>query len=201
MSTSTGSPTAGARDGAAVQTLEMAMAEATDPVILRNLQTVAEHVDAEVAGDIDRLMATLVSEPVYHIWGASKSVGPQGFDEVRANYQSLVRSGKNRLAYEVTRVVADRRCVVTEGRFRLAYPGAVLASATLSTGEPILADHWYLVEYKCVVLWPMDADGRILGEELYAGEAPRVVQHLDDGEHPEFGPVGRCNGVLVPGWV
>jgi hypothetical protein len=201
VSTTAESRTAGARDGATVQTLEMAMAEATDPVILRNLRAVAEHVDAEVAGDIARLMATLVDEPVYHIWGASKSVGPQGFDEVRANYQSLVRSGKNRLAYEVTRMVADRRCVVTEGHFRLAYPGAVLASTTLSTGEPVLHDHWYLVEYKCVVLWPMDADGRILGEELYAGEAPRVIQHLDDDEHPELGPVGRSNGVLVPGWV
>ena len=174
---------------------------ATDPVVLRNLRAVAEHVDAEVAGDIDRLMATLVSEPVYHIWGASKSVGPQGFDEVCANYQSLIRSGKNRLSYEVTRVVADARCVVTEGHFRFAYPGAVLPCTTLSTGKPILDDHWYLVEYKCVVLWPVDDQARIVGEELYAGEALRVVQHLDDGEHPELGPVGRCNGVLVPGWV
>jgi SnoaL-like domain len=201
VSTTAESRTAGARDGAAVQTLENAMAEATDPVILRNLRAVAEHIDAEVAGDIERLMATLVGEPIYHIWGASKSVGPQGFDEVRANYQSLIRSGKNRLTYEVTRVVADRRCVITEGHFRLAYPGAVLPFTTLSTGEPVRHDHWYLVEYKCVVLWPMDPDGRILGEELYAGEAPRVIQHLDDGEHPELGPVGRSNGVLVPGWV
>src|ERR1700741_2400696 len=99
VSTTAQSRAAGARDGAAVQTLEMAIAEATDPVILRNLRAVAEHVDAEVAGEIDRLMATLVSEPAYHIWGASKSVGPQGFDEVRANYQSLIRSGKNRLTY------------------------------------------------------------------------------------------------------
>jgi hypothetical protein len=201
VSTTEESLTAGAGEGAAVQTLAMAMAEATDPVILRNLRTVAEHVDAEVAGDIDRLMATLVKEPVYRIWGASKSVGPQGFDEVRENYQALVRSGKNRLSYEVTRVVADARCVVTEGHFRLAYPGAVLPFATLPSSEPVRHDHWYLVEYKCVVLWPMDADGLILGEELYAGEAPRVVQHLEDGEHPELGPVGRSNRVLVPGWV
>ena len=184
-----------------VQTLETAIAEATDPVIGRNLRAVAEHIDAEVAGDLDRLMATLVPEPVYHIWGASKSVGPQGFDQVQDNYRALIRSGKNRLAYDVTRVVADTSCVVTEGHFRLAYPGAVLPATALSTGEPILDDHWYLVEYKCVVLWPMDTDGRILGEELYAGEAPRVLRHLDDGELPNLGPRGRRNGVLVPGWV
>jgi hypothetical protein len=188
-------------DGTAVQTMTMAMAEATDPVILRNLQAVAEHIDAEVAGDIDRLMATLVGEPVYHIWGASKSVGPQGFDEVRDNYLALIRSGKNRLAYDVTRVVADAKCVTTEGHFRLAYPGAVLPSTTLSTGEPILVDHWYLVEYKCVVLWPVNHRAQIFGEELYAGEPPRVLRHLDDNELPDLGPRGRTNGILVPGWV
>ena len=194
MSTAAESRTAG-RD------LESAIAAATDPVIRRNLRSVAEHIDAEVAGDLDRLMGTMVREPVYHIWGASKSVGPQGFNEVRDNYRALVRSGKNRLVYDVTRVVADTECVVTEGHFRLAYPGAVLPSTTLSTGEPILDDHWYLVEYKCVVLWPVDSSGHILGEELYAGEVPRVVQHLEDGEHPNLGPRGRTNGVLVPGWV
>jgi hypothetical protein len=189
------------RNATGPQTLETAIADATDPVIVRNLRAVSEHIDAEVAGDIDRLMATLVAEPIYHIWGASESVGPQGFDEVRANYRAMVRSGKNRLSYEVTRVVADTRCVVTEGRFRLAYPGAILPSATLSTGQPIRADHWYLVEYQCVVLWPMDETGHITGEELYAGERPRVLQHLDDDQHPELGPQGRANGVLVPGWV
>jgi hypothetical protein len=182
-------------------TLAQAIAAATDPVIRRNLQQVAEHVDAEVAGDLDRLMATLVSEPVYHIWGASKSVGPQGFDEVCANYQNLIRSGKNRLAYDVTRVVASPRCVVTEGHFRFAYPGAVLSAATLPTGESILAEDWYLVEYKCVVLWPMDDHGQILGEELYAGETPRVIRHLEDGELTNLGPHDRRNGVMAPGWV
>jgi len=181
--------------------LVQAIAAEGDPVIRRNLQVVAEHIDAEVAGDLDRLMATLVAEPVYHIWGASNSVGPQGYDEVRANYENLVESGKNRLAYRVSRAVADSRCVVTEGHFAFAYPGAVLRQDELPTGEPILADHWYLVEYKCVVLWPVDASGRIQGEELYAGEVPRVIRPLDDGELTDLGPRGRSNGTLTAGWI
>ena len=181
--------------------LAQAIAEADDPVVRRNLQVVAEHVDAEVAGDLDRLMATLVDEPVYHIWGASKSVGPQGYDQVRANYESLVTSGKNRLEYRVSRVVADRSCVVTEGHFVFAYPGVVLPEQVLPTGDAVLADHWYLVEYKCVVLWPVDATGRIEGEELYAGETPRVIRALHDGELAGLGPSDRRNGILTPGWV
>ena len=154
-----------------------------------------------MSGDIDRLMATMVAEPKYHIWGASKSIGPQGYGEVRANYEALVRSGKNRLAYNVTRVVADATCVVTEGEFQLAYPGVVLPVSETVSGQPINAQHWYLVQYKCVVLWPMDDAGLIRGEELYAGEVPRIVTHLQDGQRPDLGPRQRTNGVLVEGWV
>jgi hypothetical protein len=186
---------------ATTQTLEAAIAEATDPVIADNLRGVAEHIDAEVSGDLDRLMATLVDDPAYHIWGSSKTVGPVGFDQVRANYENLIRSGKNRLRYDVTRVVADRHCVVTEGHFVFAYPGAVLPATTLPNGAPLIDDHWYLVQYKCVVLWPMDDGARIRGEELYAGEPPQIVRHLDDDEQPQLGPAGRRNGVLVPGWA
>ncbi|CAA0105885.1 Uncharacterised protein [Mycolicibacterium vanbaalenii] len=181
--------------------LALAITDADDPVICRNLQVVAEHVDAEIAGDLDRLMATLVDEPIYHVWGASQSVGPQGHDEVRANYENLVTSGKNRLEYRVSRVVADRSCVVTEGHFVFAYPGVVLPHDELPTGEAILADHWYLVEYKCVVLWPVDAAGRIEGEELYAGEVPQVVRALYDGELTGLGPRDRRNGTLTSGWI
>lgn len=73
--------------------------------------------------------------------------------------------------------------------------------ATLPDGEAILDDHWYLVEYQCVVLWPVDGRSRILGEDLYAGEVPRTIRHLNDGESTHLGPKDRRNGVVGPGWV
>lgn len=79
--------------------LQRAIATETDPVIAANLRVVAEHIRAEVAGELDALMATLVEQPVYHIWGASTSVGPAGYRAVRANYEHLIRTGKNRLEY------------------------------------------------------------------------------------------------------
>jgi len=188
------------RQGATTANALTSALDESDGATRRNIQTVIEHVRAEVAGELEALMDTLVADPVYHIWGASKSVGPRGQQEVRDNYVALIRSGKNRLVYDVTRVVADETCVVTEGHFRFAYPGVVLGSARVD-GDQLLDDHWYLVEYKCVVLWPMDEHARILGEELYAGEAPRVMRHLDDHELQELGPVGRANGVVNPGWV
>ena len=61
-----------------MQALIDALERETDPVRRRNLEVVARHVTCEVAGDIAGILATLVAEPVYRIWGASTSRGPQG---------------------------------------------------------------------------------------------------------------------------
>ena len=175
------------------QPLVAAIAAETDPRRRANLETVLSHVAAEVAGDLDRLMATLTPEPVYRIWGASTSPGPQGQAEVREHYRAMFASGKNRLDFVITRVVADRSAVVTEGRFRFAYPGSVLAGSA-SDGEPIRPDRWYLTEYQCLVVWPIGPDGLITGEEIYAGEKPQPLRELEDGEFLELGPPARRNG-------
>jgi hypothetical protein len=159
---------------------------------------VAEHVVAEVRGDLDALMATMVAEPTYLFAGATSSIGPVGGAAVRAHYAAMIASGKNRLDFVIERVVADADAVVTEGRFRFAYPGSALAgqaelTARTEAGEPIRDGNWYLIDYKCVVVWPF-VGGLLTGEELYVGERPRVRRALADGEYPGLGPVVRRNG-------
>jgi hypothetical protein len=166
--------------------LDRIVAEA-DPRLRSNLQVVARHVVAEIAGDIDVLMATLVDEPVYGIWGSSGSVGPVGARQVREHYEQLVASGKNRLEYHLSRVVVDADAVVTDGEFRFAYRGDDVETATAGVD----VDAWYLVAYQCLVVWPIAADGRIAGEEIYTGERPRIVRALGPGELPHLGPVSR----------
>ncbi|NMH98207.1 nuclear transport factor 2 family protein [Pseudonocardia acidicola] len=161
-----------------------------DPRHRANLEVVARHVEEEVRGDMDALMATLVPEPQYRIWGASSSTGPKGHAEVVAHYQAMFDSGKSRLEYEVTRVVVDDDTVVTEGIFRHAYTGATLAGRVVAADEVDL-ERWYLVEYHALVVWPIGADGLIEGEEIYAGEPPRIVRALEPGECPHLGPVDR----------
>ena len=174
-----------------MQALIDALERETDPVRRRNLELVARHVGCEVAGDVGGVLATLVPEPVYRIWGASTSRGPQGGAEVRAFYEDLVASGKNRLEFRIGRVVADHRTVVTEGEFRFAYPGSWLAGRTLPDGTPVAADGWYLVAYQAVILWPVADSGRLEGEDIYAGEAPRILRRLAAGELPHLGRADR----------
>jgi hypothetical protein len=174
-----------------MQALLEALEHEADPVRRSNLEVVARHIDREVAGDVEGILGTLVAEPVYTISGASTSRGPQGAAEVRAFYEDLVATGKNRFEFRIDRVVADTRTVVTEGEFRFAYPGRWLPGRLLDDGTPAADDGWYLVAYRAVVLWPVADSGLIEGEDIYAGEAPRILRRLASGELPHLGPPGR----------
>ncbi|MFF2109379.1 nuclear transport factor 2 family protein [Rhodococcus koreensis] len=154
------------------------------------MEVVARHVEAEVRGDIPALMATLVAEPRYQVWGASTSLGPQGYDEVAEFYRAAIRIGKNRLEFEIGRVVVDHDTVLTEGVFRHTYSGAMLAARGYE-GLQDDSSAWFLVEYQALIVWPISAEGLILGEDMYAGEAPRIVRRLDAGEFDHLGPVDR----------
>ena len=162
-----------------------------NPRVKANLEMVARHVEAEVRGDIPDLMPTLTAEPTYSFVGATDSVGPKGYEEVEGHYESLVATGRNRLEFEVSRVVADEQTVITEGVFRHAYAGQTLLGRGF-TGDvepdPIV---WYLAEYQALVVWRMTPDGLIEGEDIYTAEPPRVIRRLARGERPHLGPVKR----------
>lgn len=164
----------------------------SDPVRKANLEVVARHVVAEVAGDMSALMATLVADPHYTVWGASDSVGPRGREEVLQWYRRLQRAGRNRLDYVIHRVVVDEHCVVTEGDFHYAIAGRDLGEVTnTEAGDPIRAQTFYLVTHSAAVLWPISAKGLIEGEQIYAGERHRVIRALGAGEMPHLGPIER----------
>jgi hypothetical protein len=164
----------------------------TDPVRRANLEVVARHVVEEVAGNMPALMATLVPEPRYSVWGASDSVGPSGYDQVVRWYERLQAAGRNRLDYVIHRVVADESCVVTEGDFHYAIRGRDLGEVTKTeAGELLSAEDFYLVAHRTTVLWPIGSAGLIEGEDIYSGERHRVVRKLADGELPHLGPPER----------
>jgi hypothetical protein len=163
-----------------------------DPTRKANLQVVARHVVEEVAGNMPALMATLVPDPRYTVWGASDSTGPQGYDEVVRWYERLQAAGRNRLDYVIRRVVVDERCVVTEGDFHYAIRGRELGGISAAeSGEPIEDNNFYLVTHRTTVLWPISADGLIEGEDIYSGERHRVRRRLASGELAHLGPRER----------
>ena len=162
-----------------------AIDSATDDNVRHALALVAEHVAAEVDGDIPRLLATLVPEPTYRFWGAGGRPGFTGEDGVRGFYEKLVGSGKNRLDFVLSRVVADASTVITEGVIHHVLDGADLIGRVDAAVE---AGHRYHVTYQSLIVWPVDPASKLLtGEEVYLGEEHTVVRGLGPDELTHLG--------------
>lgn len=144
--------------------LDERLASETDPVRRRNLETVRAHMKAEAAGDLDGLMATVAERVHYHAYGAAPEYSPYGKREVRKFYEALFASGARRLQLDVERLVVDHHCVLTEGVMRIAYPGSFCQAAGHDVDDP---EAYYLFETRMAILWPIDGDGKILGEDTY----------------------------------
>lgn len=148
-------------------TVEERLATETDPVLRRNLETVLEHMKAEAVGDIDGLLATLADGVRYHAYGSEEPLlNPDGKPAVRAFYEAFIASGATQLQFDIDRLVVDRRCILTEGVMRMAYPGRTLAFRGIAVDDP---DAYYLYETRMATLWPFDENGLALGEDTYVG--------------------------------
>jgi hypothetical protein len=163
------------------------LAAETDRVRRRNLEVVARHVAAEVAGDLEALEQTLVAEPRYTFWGGDSPRRLGSIDDVRGFYENNVRAGKNRLAFDTTRVLVDDETVITEGVFRHVVEGRFLPGRTLPDGGSLDPATRYLTAYQAIVVWPISAEGLIAGEEVYLGEPHQVQRAVAPGEFPHLG--------------
>lgn len=152
------------------QPLEKRLADTTNERHRVVLTSVIEHMKAEAVPDLDRLMATLAPTPDYHFWASgTDDFGPKTTGGVRTYYADFVASKTNVLEFEVTRLVVDDHCLVTEGLLKQIYPGAAAAAIGIPVDDES-AD--YLVVFRQLLLWPIDENGLVLGEDSYC---PGVV--------------------------
>lgn len=177
-----------------LQPLLDAIDAAGDPGTKHALQLVAEHVLAEIAGDLPRLFATLVPDPAYRFWGYGGHADLANLTQVQEFYDRLVGTGKHRLDYVLSRVVADASTVITEGVIHHVLDGTDLHGRVSAVVEP---GHWYHVTYQCLIVWPIDpATGLLSGEEVYLGEEHTVVREIAPDEFPHLGSEFRVTGKL-----
>jgi hypothetical protein len=149
--------------------VEERLAVETDPLLVRNLQVVLEHMRAEAKLDIAGLLDTLSEDVHYHAYTGRDLIPelcPKGKPAVQKFYRDFVASGAHKLELDVDRLVVDRDCVLTEGVMRMAYPGKTLQSMGKAVDDP---NAYYLYEARMAVLWPIDENGKILAEDTYTG--------------------------------
>jgi SnoaL-like protein len=151
------------------------------------LSVVRDHVYAEAVGDFDMLLGTLSADPQYHFWGPSSPFagGPKGLDAVIAHYRGVYEDNRQMVDWDIERIVADEDCVITEGKYRQLYPGWALVPKGCEVDDPNAV---YEVRAQLLILWPVDAEGQLTGEDAYSDgpmyDASRV-RRLDGGEVPD----------------
>ncbi|MFC9790792.1 nuclear transport factor 2 family protein [Rhodococcus sp. NPDC127528] len=145
------------------------------------LNAVITHMKAEAEPDLDGLMATLSPTPDYHFWNDGQDVGPKGTDVVRAYYAAFVESRSNVLEYAIDRLVVDDDCLVTEGFLKQIYPGSYAAQIGIPVDDES-AD--YLIVFRQLILWPVDENGLIQGEDSYHS-GPSSITKLSFDELPQ----------------
>jgi limonene-1,2-epoxide hydrolase len=156
------------------QSLEERIKIEKDPRCRQLLEQVRDHLRTEIRGEFEALMATLVDDPQYHLWGIGEEVGPKGREAVATFYTDMIASGGNHFEFEIRRIVVDHDAVVTEGVFRALMPGAAVVASGISevSGAPVDADARYVSENQILTVWPAAEDGRIKGEDIYFGSPP-----------------------------
>ena len=164
--------------------VEARLASERDPRRRRNLETVLAHMQAEASGDLDRLMAT-VSDAARLPRLRDRRPDLQSARQGRGAPSSTRTSWRRaRTASSSTcdRLVVDDDCILTEGTMRIAYPGNLLRFMGHAVDDP---DAFYLFETRMAVVWPMDAQGLVIGEDTYtagdgfAGIAERKLRAED----------------------
>lgn len=142
-----------------------------DPRHIRLLEQVRDHLRTEIGGDLAALMATLVDDPEYHLWGLPVEAGPKGRAAVEAFYTGMIAGGGHRFHLEIMRIVVDRDAVVTEGRMHTRVPGSVVLASGIEhvDGDPVDKDAAYINTAQILTVWPAADDGRLIGEDIYMG--------------------------------
>ena len=149
----------------------------TDDRRRRLILEVRDHMEAEINGRLEPLMATLTAEPRYHFWGSGPQIVLEGREAVAAFYSGMFETGGQQFEVVVEKVLATSDHVVTEGRVKQVYRGGDLKAMGLTEidGNEVLADSLWLSDAQLVTLWPADDAGKLIGEDIYFGQDPMTT--------------------------
>lgn len=167
-----------------VDFLEARRAQTENPRHAAMLDVLIEHSVAEVRDlDIDRTMATLVDDCVYHhygdrafLQGGALARVLQGPDEIRAYYLQGMESGMlrmDRLEVEIEHFFISDEAIAWDGFVRLRLPGSVLAAAGAPLPDGGTAEDDYVQTIRTAIVIPF-RDGLMVGEDFYYDGQPTI---------------------------
>ncbi len=154
------------------------------------IKAVRDHMEHEIRGNLEPLMATLTAEPIYHFWGGGPgNMVIEGHDAVRAFYSNMMVAGGNQFEVLVENVIVGDDHVVTEGQVKQVRRGAEVRALGIPhiDDAPIEDEELILTTAQLVTIWPGDQDGKLVGEDIYFGESPAShAQRITPADLPDY---------------
>ncbi|MYH14991.1 MAG: nuclear transport factor 2 family protein [Gammaproteobacteria bacterium] len=169
--------------------LEAQVAQETSPRRKALITEVRDHMEHEIKGRLDPLMDTLTAHPIYHFWGSGEPSVIEGREAVRAFYAGMFQTGGQQFEVVVDKVVASDDHVITEGQVKQVYKGeALLAMDVTKVGDvDVQGGDLWLGGAQLVTLWPADADGKLIGEDIYFGASPFAnLRKIEPNDLPPY---------------
>jgi hypothetical protein len=146
------------------------------------LALIREHMRAEVAQDVDAIMATITegSRVRYRTWGVPLEwMQPESREAVRRYYLANQANGDLYLEFAIERIAVDDGLVITDGVMTSLVPGATMRSRGVAGAAD---DDVFAVRTRMLVSWPFDENGKLIGEETYT--VPLSAERVPPGEVP-----------------
>jgi hypothetical protein len=169
--------------------LQDRIAKVQSPRQRKMLEVFSEHTEAEVAGELDRLMATMSPDPVFHVYHGGADIGPKGWDAVKAMYVDMFATCTNFMEIDYQRIIVDDDALFAEFKQRKILPGhnfagGAYAEALRTIGQSADIAAAYLTQGRAIVIVPFDAQCRMMGEDAFSSGA-MAIRKLEDEEIPD----------------
>ena len=155
----------------------------TNPRHRKMLGELLNHASGETEADLEKVLATLCPNPAYKgVRRGPPESQPKGAQEVRAFYvNEIFGRGRYFLEGNKDRIVVDDDTIITEGLMRLIRWGRDL----VEDGVPVDDENaCYLMATRVLIVWPFDAEGKIIGEESWSQAGTASLQKLADQDVP-----------------
>ena len=154
------------------------------------LNEVANHMEAEIKGQLEPLMNTLTAEPVYHFWRVSDvNMILNGYKEVSDFYSNMFQNGGEQFEVVTKRIIVNDGGVITEGKVKQVYTkdNLKLMGLTKDTFAEIDNSDLWLSNTQLITVWPSDPDLKLVGEDIYFGENPmETLRPINENEIPDY---------------
>ncbi len=169
--------------------LQAQAAAEANPTRSALINEVALHMEYEIKGQLEALMGTLTEDPIYHMFGNGEPMVIQGHEAVTQFYSGMMATGGQQFHVVIDKCVASDDHVITEGQVKQVYQSKNLIAmgVTEINGTDINSQELWMSNAQLVTLWPADAKGKLIGEDIYFGQSPMTtLTPITRAEIPDY---------------